>query len=111
MAAYSLVMFSVIWSANVAYIVSSEILPVRNRATGLGISVGAGRIGAFGAPLILSLVFQHTHQSSLALLVLTILSLPGSIAALIWCFKGTEASNRSLEEVSGEIMSVALVAE
>jgi putative MFS transporter len=108
---YSLLMFSVIWSANVGYIVSSEILPIRNRATGLGISVGAGRIGAFFAPLLLSLIYQHTKQPSLAMLSLAVLSLPGPVAALIWCFKGTEASNRALEEVSGEAVTVDIDAQ
>jgi len=102
LAAYTLVMFSVVWATNAAYIVSSEILPVHNRATGLGISVAAGRVGAFGAPLLLSWIFQQTHQSGLAMLVLTILSLPGPLAALIWCLKGTEGSKRSLEEISRE---------
>jgi MFS family permease len=100
---YSLVMFSVVWATNAAYVVTSEILPVRTRATGLGLSVAAGRIGAFGAPLLLSLIYEHTHRSGLALLVLAVLSLPGPIAALVWCFKGTEGSNRSLEEISREV--------
>jgi len=102
LAAYTLVMFSVVWATNSAYIVSSEILPVQNRATGLGISVAAGRVGAFGAPLLLSFIYEHTHQSGLAMLVLTLLSLPGPVAALIWCFKGTEGNKRSLEEISRE---------
>jgi MFS family permease len=103
LAAYTLVMFSAIWATNAAYIVSSEILPVHNRATGLGISVAVGRVGAFGAPLLLSRIYERTHQSGLAMLVLTILSLPGPVAALIWCFKGTEGSKRSLEEISREV--------
>jgi MFS family permease len=102
MAAYALVMFSVVWATNAAYIVSSEILPVHNRATGLGISVAAGRVGAFVAPLLLSLIYQQTHRAGPALLTLTLLSLPGPLASLIWCFKGTEGSKFSLEELSRE---------
>jgi MFS family permease len=111
MATYSLLMFSVIWSANVGYIVTSEILPVRNRATGLGVSVGAGRIGAFVAPLLLTAIYQHTQQPSVALLCLALLSLPGPIAAVWWCFRGTEASNVALEEISRETLDVGLVGE
>jgi len=37
------------------------------------------------------------------MLALTALSLPGPIAALIWCFKGTEGNKRSLEEISREV--------
>ena len=105
MAAYTLVMFSVVWATNAAYIVSSEILPVHNRATGLGISVAAGRIGAFVAPLLLSFIYQRTHQAVFALLALTILSLPGPVASLIWCFKGTEGSKCSLEDISRETVT------
>ena len=84
---------------------------MHNRATGLGISVGAGRIGAFGAPILLSIIYQSTHHTTLALLAMMLLSLPGPLAALIWCFRGTEASNRSLEEVAREAVDVGLVAE
>ena len=103
-AGYSVVMFSVVWATNAAYVVTSEILPVRNRATGLGLAVAAGRIGAFGAPLLLSLIYEHSHRPGLALLALAVLSLPGPAAALVWCFKGTEGSNRSLEEIAREVV-------
>jgi MFS family permease len=95
-------MFCLIGTSNSSYVVISEIMPVNNRATGLGISVAAGRVGAFFAPLWLGAVYQSTHQAGLSLLVLTAMTLPGPIAALIWYFKGVEASNRPLEEVSGE---------
>ena len=100
MGAYTLIMFSVIWATNAAYVVSSEILPVHNRATGLGLSVAAGRVGAFIAPLLLSALYQKTHNAELALITLTLLSIPGPVASLIWCLKGTEGSNCSLEEIS-----------
>lgn len=103
MAAYTLIMFSVIWATNAAYVVSSEILPVHNRATGLGLSVAAGRVGAFAAPLLLSFLYQQTHKAGPALLTLTLLSLPGPVASLIWCLKGTEGSNCSLEELSRKL--------
>jgi MFS family permease len=101
----TLLMFCLIGTSNSSYVVTSEVLPVNNRATGLGISVAAGRIGAFFAPLWLGEVYNRTHQSGLALLVLTAMTLPGPVAALIWYFKGIEANNRPLEEVSGETMT------
>jgi len=97
--AYSLVQFCVIGASNSSYVVISEILPIRNRATGLGISVAAGRVGAFTVPILLSLA----HRPGLALLVLTAMSLPGPVAALIWCVKGVEGKNRSLEEICNEV--------
>jgi MFS family permease len=98
----TLLMFILIGTSNSSYVISSEILPVNSRATGLGISVATGRIGAFFAPLWLGEVYNHTHQSGLALLVLMAMTLPGPIAALVWYFKGVEANHRSLEEVSEE---------
>jgi MFS family permease len=102
MAAYTLVMFSVVWATNAAYVVSSEILPVHNRATGLGISVAAGRVGAFVSPLLLSFIYQQTHRATLAMVALTVLSLPGPVASVIWCLKGAEGSKYSLEEISSK---------
>lgn len=108
--AYSLVMFSVIWASNAAYVVTSEILPLHYRATGLGLAVAVGRVGAFCTPLLLSAMYEHTHKPGLALVALTALTLPGPIAALIWCVKGTEGSHCSLEEISREA-AVAPVVE
>jgi hypothetical protein len=46
--------------------------------------------------------YSETHKAAWPLLILTAMTLPGPIAALVWYFKGIEANNRSLEEVSGE---------
>jgi MFS family permease len=100
--AYTLVQFCVIGASNSAYIVISEILPVRIRATGLGVAVATGRVGAFAAPILLAHIFRATGRPGLALLGLTAMTLPGPIAALIWYFKGVEAKARSLEEISHE---------
>jgi MFS family permease len=102
MIGYIVLMFVLIGTSNSSYVVSSEIMPVNNRATGLGISVAAGRIGAFFAPLWMGAVYSQTHRAAWPLLILTAMTLPGPIAALVWYFKGVEANNRSLEEVSGE---------
>ena len=103
MIGYIVLQFILIGTSNSSYVVSSEIMPVNNRATGLGISVAAGRVGAFFAPIWMSTVYSQTHQAGWPLLILTAMTLPGPIAALVWYFKGIEANNRSLEEVSGEI--------
>ncbi len=100
---YSLLEFSVMWASNSAYVVTSEILPVRIRATGLGIAVACGRVGAFIAPILLSTILTLTHKPSLSLLTLMVMTLPGPVAALIWCFKGIEGKNRSLEEICREV--------
>ncbi|HEY1791238.1 MAG TPA: MFS transporter [Verrucomicrobiae bacterium] len=102
MIGYIVLMFILIGTSNSSYVVSSEIMPVNNRATGLGISVAAGRVGAFFAPLWMGAAYSETHKAAWPLLILTAMTLPGPIAALVWYFKGIEANNRSLEEVSGE---------
>ena len=105
MIGYIALMFVLIGTSNSSYVVSSEIMPVNNRATGLGISVAAGRIGAFFAPLWMGSVYARTHEAGWPLLILTAMTLPGPIAALVWYFKGIEAKNLPLEEVSGEKVS------
>jgi MFS family permease len=93
---YAFVQFCMIGASNSSYVVTSEIFPVRNRATGLGVAVAAGRVGAFTAPLLLN------HFPGVALLILAAMILPGPVAALIWCVKGIESNKRSLEEVCNE---------
>lgn len=105
MIGYIVLMFVLIGTSNSSYVVSSEIMPVNSRATALGLSVAAGRVGAFFAPLWMGAVYSRTHHAGWPLLILTGMTLPGPIAALIWFFKGVEARNRPLEEVSGEIQS------
>ena len=100
---YSFLEFSVMWASNSAYVVTSEILPVRIRATGLGMAVATGRVGAVISPLLLGYIFNATQKPALSLLALTVMTLPGPLAALLWCFKGMEGKNRSLEEICHEI--------
>lgn len=95
---YSLVQFGVTWAYISAYVVSAEVLPTRMRATGLGISVAAGRIGAFFAPLILSQMFAVFHTAEAPLLALLVMVLPGPIAALVWWTRGFESRHLSLEQ-------------
>ncbi|MEX3629265.1 MAG: hypothetical protein VB138_06970 [Burkholderia sp.] len=47
---YCLIQFGVTWAYISGYVVSSEVLPTRIRATGRGVSVAVGRVGAMVVP-------------------------------------------------------------
>ena len=79
-----------------AYPTFSELFPTRLRATGIGFSVGFGRIGAAIAPPLLVAVAQHVSlEASFA--VLAAFWLLGAVAMIPWAIWGTEGKNRSLE--------------
>lgn len=99
---YCLMQFGVTWAYITAYVVAAEILPTRLRATGLGLSVAIGRVGAMLAPLMLTSAYQATGAPSSALLILIVLALPGPIAAALWWMWGEETRNVSLEKGSAE---------
>lgn len=100
---YCMIQFGVTWAYISAYVVSSEILPTRIRATGLGISVAVGRAGAMLTPFLLTSAYQLTGNPLLALIALFTLALPGPIAAMLWLRNGPETRNVSLEEGSAEL--------
>lgn len=102
---YCLMQFGVTWAYITAYVVTAEILPTRLRATGLGVSVAIGRVGAMLAPLMLTWAYQATGAPSSALLIVLVLALPGPLAAALWWYRGVETRNVSLEERSGEATS------
>ncbi|WP_414448943.1 MFS transporter [Burkholderia sp. 22PA0099] len=99
---YCLIQFGVTWAYISGYVVSSEVLPTRIRATGLGVSVAVGRVGAMVAPLMLTNVYALTGTPSAALIGLLLLALPGPLAALLWMVNGRETRNVSLEEGSAD---------
>jgi len=99
---YCLMQFGVTWAYITAYVVAAEILPTRLRATGLGVSVAIGRVGAMLAPLMLTSAYQATGAPSSALLILIALALPGPIAAALWWMWGEETRNVSLEQGSAD---------
>ncbi|MGY3232550.1 MFS family permease [Luteibacter sp. HA06] len=105
-AAYCMIQFGVTWAYISGYVISSEVLPTRMRATGLGISVAVGRVGAMIAPLMLTYAYQMSGEPSSALIVLITLALPGPIAAALWWRLGRETRNVSLEEGSVESLHV-----
>lgn len=99
---YCLIQFGVTWGYISAYVVSAEILPTRLRASGLGVSVAFGRVGAMVTPVLLTSAFGSTGTPSAPLLVLLVLASPGPVAAAFWWLKGRETRNLSLEEGSGD---------
>ena len=99
---YCLIQFGVTWAYISAYVVSAEILPTRVRASGLGLSVAVGRIGAMVTPVLLTNAFMATGNPSGALLVLLALAAPGPIAALLWWLRGHETRGISLEKGSSD---------
>jgi MFS family permease len=99
---YCLIQFGVTWAYISAYVVSSEILPTRIRASGLGVSVAVGRLGAVIAPLMLTKLYAVSGTPSAALVGLLVLALPGPLAAALWWLRGRETSNVSLEEGSDQ---------
>lgn len=106
-ASYCLMQFGVTWAYITAYVISAEILPTRLRATGLGLSVAFGRVGAMLAPLLLTSAYQTTGAPGPALLVLLALAAPGPVAAILWWWKGVETRNLSLEHGSNEASLLA----
>ena len=97
---YCLIQFGVTWAYISAYVVSSEILPTRLRASGLGISVAVGRVGAMITPLLLTNAFSSTGTPAGALTTLFVIAAPGPVAAALWWWKGRETRNVSLEQGS-----------
>lgn len=105
---YCMIQFGVTWAYISGYVVSSEILPTRVRATGLGVSVAVGRVGAVVAPLMLTNAYATSGTPSSALMALLALALPGPIAAAYWWIRGSETRNVSLETGSGQAIASAL---
>jgi len=79
-----------------AYPTFSEIFPTRLRSTGIGLSVAVGRIGAFLAPLALTIVANAAGMLA-ALALLAAFWLIGVIAMIPWYFLGVEGRGMPLE--------------
>jgi MFS family permease len=84
-----------------AYPTFSELFPTRMRATGIGFSVGFGRIGAAIAPPLLVGMAQHVSITA-AFGVLASFWLIGVVAMIPWSIWGTEGKNQPLEVLSGD---------
>ena len=83
-----------------AYPTFSEIFPIHLRSTGNGLSVAVGRIGAFMAPLALTVV-AHAAGMLPALALLATFCLTGVIAMVLWYFRGVEGKGMPLEAMVG----------
>jgi MFS family permease len=79
-----------------AYPTFSEIFPTHLRSTGIGLSVAVGRIGAFLAPLALTLVANAAGMLA-ALILLAAFWLIGVVAMIPWYFHGIEGKGMPLE--------------
>jgi len=79
-----------------AYPTFSEIFPTHLRSTGIGVSVAVGRVGAFMAPLGLTVVANSAGMLA-ALVLLASFWLIGAIAMVPWYFRGVEGRGMALE--------------
>ncbi|MDR3521422.1 MAG: MFS transporter [Acidocella sp.] len=81
-----------------AYPTFSELFPTHLRATGIGISVAVGRVGALISPFLID--FAGKMGLAAALAVLAGFWLIGFLAMLVWWFVGVEANGVPLERLS-----------
>ncbi|SKA24945.1 Predicted arabinose efflux permease, MFS family [Enhydrobacter aerosaccus] len=84
-----------------AYPTFSELFPTRMRATGIGFSVGFGRIGAAISPPLLVGVAHHMTIAA-AFGLLASFWLIGVVAMIPWTIWGTEGKNRPLEGLAAD---------
>lgn len=82
-----------------AFIVSSEIFPTDVRAMSIGISVAAGRVGAFALPLAFAAIYHALGMDALFVSIAIVAGI-GLLAMVWWDIVGIEGRNRSLEEIA-----------
>jgi MFS family permease len=90
-------MFSAACGAG-AYVVISELFPTELRATGIGLSVAVGRVGAIVAPLGFFALNARLGVGSVFAGMASIFG-AGALAMLWWYRYGVEGRGRSLEEM------------
>ncbi len=97
---FSYAVFSVFsaWVGSGAYVITSELFPTHLRATGIGLSVAVGRVGAIVAPLAFYALFARAGVAPV-FVAMAVIFAAGSIALLWWLRYGVEGRNRSLEEM------------
>ena len=84
-----------------AYPTFAELFPTRMRATGIGVSVAFGRIGAAIAPPLLVAVAEHTSTAA-ALGLLAAFWLLGAAAMIPWSIWGREGRGQALEALAAD---------
>jgi MFS family permease len=90
-------MFSAACGAG-TYVVISEIFPTDLRATGIGLSVAIGRIGAIVAPLLFFALNARAGVGAVFAAMAAIFVV-GAVAMVWWYRYGVEGRGRSLEEM------------
>jgi MFS family permease len=90
-------MFSAACGAG-AYVVISELFPTDLRATGIGLSVAIGRIGAIVAPVFFFALNARMGVGAVFTAMGAIFGV-GTLAMLWWYRYGVEGRGRSLEEM------------
>jgi len=81
-----------------AYPTFSELFPTRLRASGIGVSVAVGRVGALISPFLMTLAGHKSLAAALA--VLAGFWLIGFVAMAVWSFAGIEGRGVALERLS-----------
>ena len=96
----SFAVFSVFsaWVGSGAYVITSELFPTHLRATGIGLSVAVGRVGAIAAPLAFYALFARAGVAPV-FIAMAVIFATGSVALWWWLRYGVEGRNRSLEEM------------
>lgn len=99
----TLIAFSLAFTFNngswiAGYVTFSELFPTHLRSTGIGLSVGLGKLGGVFAPLILTAI-ASAFGAIIALSVLSVFFLAGALAMIPWYFKGVEGKGTSLEDM------------
>lgn len=80
------------------YVTFSELFPTHLRSTGIGLSVGLGKLAGVLAPLILTEI-ASSFGIVIALVLLSVFFLIGTFAMIPWYFKGVEGKGTSLEDM------------
>jgi MFS family permease len=88
-----------------AYPTFSEIFPTDLRATGIGASVGVGRMGAVVGQIVLAEVSVMFNLTTV-FVVLGAFWLIGAIAGVLWWVKGVEARGVSVDVLGSPVASL-----
>jgi MFS family permease len=99
LAAFTFAVFCATCSWMSTYPTFAELFPTHLRATGIGASVGFGRIGGMVGVVVLALLAPRFGLNS-SFLVLALLFLLGAGVAALWWWRGTEARGLTLEEMA-----------
>jgi MFS family permease len=81
-----------------AYVVLSEIFATDVRATGIGLSVAVGRVGAIIAPPLFYFLYQKIGVGAV-FTAMSVIFFFGALTMLWWLRYGVEGRGRSLEEM------------